>query len=92
MAYHLVQTLRYQLKAKGVHDSWQTIRRTMENQQRITVVLQREDEKKSTSGKPLRRNLNNRSFTKCWGSQHSTAALKKRCFSSTNRSHKNINL
>ena len=46
MAYHLVQTLRYQLKAKGVHDSWQTIRRTMENQQRITVVLQREDEKK----------------------------------------------
>lgn len=45
MAYHLVQTLRYQLKAKGVHDSWQTIRRTMENQQRITVILQREDGK-----------------------------------------------
>ena len=45
VAYHLVQTLRYQLKAKGVHDSWQTIRRTMENQQRITVILQREDGK-----------------------------------------------
>ena len=45
MAYHLVQTLRYQIKAKGVHDSWQTIRRTMENQQRITVTLKREDGK-----------------------------------------------
>ena len=45
MAYHLVQTLRCQLKAKGVHDSWQTIRRKMENQQRITVILQREDGK-----------------------------------------------
>jgi transposase len=43
IAYHLVQTLRMQLKAKGCHDSWQTIRRKMENQQRLTVVLRRED-------------------------------------------------
>ena len=57
MAYHLVQTLRYQLKAKGIHDSWQTIRRTMENQQRITVILQRKDGKtlhlrKATKAEP----------------------------------------
>jgi transposase len=45
IAYHLVQTLRVQLKSQGCHDSWQTIRRTMENQQRITVVLRREDGK-----------------------------------------------
>lgn len=45
MAYHLVQTLRYQLKSKGIHDSWQTIRRTMENQQRVTVILKRQDGK-----------------------------------------------
>ncbi len=45
IAYHLVQTLRCQLKAKGIHDSWQTLRAKMENQQRVTVVLQREDGK-----------------------------------------------
>ena len=45
IAYHLVQTLRCQLKAKNINDSWQTIRRKMENQQRVTVILQREDGK-----------------------------------------------
>ena len=45
IAYHLVQTLRYQLKAEKINDSWQTIRRKMENQQRVTVILQRQDGK-----------------------------------------------
>ena len=57
IAYHLVQTLRYQLKAEHINDSWQTIRRTMGNQQRITVVLRREDGKtihlrKATNAEP----------------------------------------
>ena len=57
MAYHLVQTLRYQLKAESINDSWQTIRRKMENQQRVTVILQREDGKtihlrKATKAEP----------------------------------------
>jgi len=45
IAYHLVQTLRCQLKAQGIHDSWQTLRAKMENQQRVTVVIKREDGK-----------------------------------------------
>lgn len=45
LAYHLVQTLRKQLKQKNIHDSWKTIRAKMENQQRITVVMQRADGK-----------------------------------------------
>ena len=45
LAYHLVHTIRTQLKARGIHDSWQTLRRKLENQQRITVSLQREDGK-----------------------------------------------
>lgn len=45
IAYHLVQTIRCQLKAEKINDSWQTIRQKMENQQRVTVILQREDEK-----------------------------------------------
>jgi transposase len=43
LAYHLVHTLRSQLKAQGIDDSWQTIRCNMENQQRVTVMLKRED-------------------------------------------------
>jgi transposase len=31
IAYHLVQILRVQLKSRDCHDSWQTIRRKMEN-------------------------------------------------------------
>lgn len=57
IAYHLVQTLRYQLKSEDIHDSWQTIRRTMENQQRVTVILKRQDGKtihlrKATQAEP----------------------------------------
>ncbi|MCP4342612.1 MAG: IS1634 family transposase [Desulfobulbaceae bacterium] len=62
MAYHLVQSLRIQLKSQGCHDSWQTIRRTMENQQRMTVILKREDGKtihlrKATKADPEQSNL-----------------------------------
>lgn len=43
LAYHLVQVIRSELKLQGMSDSWQTLRSTMSNQQRITVVLPRED-------------------------------------------------
>lgn len=45
LAYHAVQTLRAQLKVHDIHDSWQTIRAKMENQQRVTVVMKRADGK-----------------------------------------------
>lgn len=45
LAYHLVQTLRAQLKTQGIHDSWQTLRRKMDNQQRVTVSLSSEEGK-----------------------------------------------
>ncbi len=45
IAYHLVQTLRSQLKANGIHDRWQTLRTKMENQQRVTVLCKRNDGK-----------------------------------------------
>ncbi|MCP4272321.1 MAG: transposase, partial [Gammaproteobacteria bacterium] len=62
MAYHLVQSLRIQLKSQGCHDSWQTIQRTMENQQRMTVTLKCEDGKtihlrKATKADPEHSNL-----------------------------------
>lgn len=45
LAYHLVHTLRYQLKAKGIHLSWEGLRRQLSGQDRITVQLKREDGK-----------------------------------------------
>jgi len=39
LAYHLVQTLRLQLKSQGINDSWQTLRCKMENQQRVTATF-----------------------------------------------------
>ncbi len=43
LAYHLVHTLRFQLKACHIHLSWEGLRRALEGQDRITVQLQRED-------------------------------------------------
>ncbi|MCF6355806.1 MAG: transposase [Candidatus Polarisedimenticolaceae bacterium] len=39
LAYHLVHVIRTQLKAQGIHDSWEPIRQKLKNQQRITVSL-----------------------------------------------------
>ncbi|MEN8133009.1 MAG: IS1634 family transposase [Pseudomonadota bacterium] len=54
IAYHLVHTLRTQLKTKGIDDSWETLRRKMENQQRVTVALECEDERTVHLRKPTR--------------------------------------
>lgn len=45
LAYHLVHTLRYQLKQQGVHLSWESIRNIMSSQQRLTITLPTEDNK-----------------------------------------------
>lgn len=43
LAYHLVHSLRYQLKQKGIHLSWQSIRHIMSRQQRITLSAPTQD-------------------------------------------------
>lgn len=44
IAYHLLHTIRYQLKAKGIHSSWQTIREVLGTHSRITSTLKLEQE------------------------------------------------
>jgi transposase len=39
LAYHVVHTLRYQLKRHGIHLSWDSIRTLMSTQQRMTLIL-----------------------------------------------------
>jgi len=43
LAYHLVHTRRIQLKAQGIHLSWESLRNQLAGQERVTVVLHRED-------------------------------------------------
>ncbi len=62
LAYHLVHIIRAQLKAQEIHDSWQTIRQKMENQQRVTVSLPCEDGKtlhlrKATRAEPHQKEI-----------------------------------
>jgi transposase len=45
LAYHLVHTLRYQLKRQGIHLSWDSIRNIMSTQQRLTITLPTDDNK-----------------------------------------------
>jgi transposase len=45
LAYHLVHTIRLQLKVCGIHWSWEGIRRQLEGQDRVTVELKRDDGK-----------------------------------------------
>jgi len=45
LAYHLVHTIRFQLKARDIHLSWQGLRRQLAGQQRATVELKRADGK-----------------------------------------------
>jgi transposase len=40
LAYHLVHTIRFRLKQKGIHSSWSSIRKTLSTQSRVTVSMQ----------------------------------------------------
>jgi len=43
LAYHFVHSLRLQLKARGIDDSWETLRELLATQRRVTATLQRRD-------------------------------------------------
>jgi transposase len=63
LAYHFVHTLRLQLKAKGIDDSWETLRETLATQQRVTATLQRRDGRaahvrKATRPEPRHQKIN----------------------------------
>lgn len=62
LAYHFVHTLRLQLKAHGINDSWNTLRQTMTTQRRVSATLQRRDGRvvhvrKATRPKPRHQRL-----------------------------------
>jgi len=63
LAYHFVHTLRLQLKAHSIDDSWATLRETMTTQRRVTATLKRRDGRtvhvrKATRPEPNHQKLN----------------------------------
>ncbi|SEH07963.1 hypothetical protein [Candidatus Venteria ishoeyi] len=57
LAYQFVQIIRKQLVEKGIHDRWQTLRDTLNGQQRITTSFKRADQltlhvRKTTRAEP----------------------------------------
>lgn len=56
LAYHLLHTIRYQLKQKGIHISWKILREIMSTQCRITSTLSLEDGRKVNIRKTSRAN------------------------------------
>ena len=58
LAYHIVQTIRYTLKGKGINESWSTIREALSTHVRVTTTMKRDDGKvihirKSTRPEPF---------------------------------------
>lgn len=45
LAYHLVHTVRYQLKARGIHLSWRRLRQELDGRDRVTIEMKRTDGK-----------------------------------------------
>ena len=45
IAYHVLHTIRYQLKAHGINESWKTIRELLSTQCRITSSIHLENGK-----------------------------------------------
>ncbi len=45
LAYHLLHTIRFKLRQKGLHLCWTTIRKQLSTQIRITTTMKREDGK-----------------------------------------------
>lgn len=45
IAYHVLHTIRYQLKEQNIHSSWDTIREMLDTQCRITTTLRLKDGK-----------------------------------------------
>ncbi len=45
LAYHIIHSIRYRLKKKGINSSWSNIRKQLKGQDRVTVQMQCKDDK-----------------------------------------------
>ena len=43
LAYHILHTIRFKLRQKGIHDSWKTIRKALSTHVRVTTSMKRQE-------------------------------------------------
>ena len=67
LAYHLLHTIRYQLKHKGIHESWQTLRQVLQTHCRITTTLQLKNNQSVTIRKTCSPDVNQSVIYKALG-------------------------
>ena len=58
LAYHLLHTIRYQLKQKGINQSWKILRDVMSAQCRITSTMSLQDGRRVNIRKTSKANEN----------------------------------
>ncbi len=54
LAYHVVQTLRFQLKQQGIHWSWKSIRRHLRNWMQVTTTMKTKEHRTITNRQDVR--------------------------------------
>ena len=54
LAYHVVQTLRFQFKQQGIHWSWRSIRRHLRNWKRVTTTMKTKEHRTITNRQDVR--------------------------------------
>ncbi len=54
LAYHVVQTLRFQFKQQGIHWSWMSIRQHLRNWKRVTTTMKTKEHRTITNRQDVR--------------------------------------
>lgn len=77
IAYSIVNTIRYQLKLKGIHDSWSEILRKMNTQVLVTSTMKNDKEKMFMTQIPSKPSAAAREIYNALGYRHKPWARKK---------------
>lgn len=77
LAYQLVATIRYQLKSKGINDSWQSIVRKMSTQKEVVTTMRNKDNQLIRIKKCSKPNAGARQIYDALGLKHQPYFQKK---------------
>jgi len=77
IAYQLVQTIRRRLRETGEHASWDTLRRILEGQQRLTATFRRKDGRTLHVRKPTRAEHRQQAIYRALGADPAPGGIKK---------------
>ena len=77
IAYQLVQTIRRRLREQGESESWASLRRILEGQQRVTATFRRKDGRTLHVRKATRAELRQRAICQALGADPAPGGIRK---------------